>query len=52
MKKPFRIELRIDRELIAVATDPKAFVRNQLEKFHQKSLQEVEACPLDELIGK
>ena len=51
MKKPFRVELRIDRELIAIAPDPKTFVRRQLEKFYRKTLQEIETCPLNELIG-
>ena len=50
MKKPFRVELRIDRELIAVAQDPKAFLRKELEKFYQNVLQEVEDCPVDELL--
>lgn len=52
MKKPFRVELRIDRELIALADDPKAFLRKELERFHQGNLQEVEDCPIDELLNR
>jgi len=49
-EKPFKVALLIDRELIALAPDPKAFLRKELERFHQGNLQEIENCPIDELL--